>query len=116
VSASGDEEAAAASLAAGFQRAGALSALATSDRLSATIGGKSVVVFRIAGKLVATQGLCPHLGGPICDADIDGDTLSCAWHGYNFSLKTGACEDDPDLNLERYEVRVEGDEILVKIT
>jgi nitrite reductase (NADH) small subunit len=60
--------------------------------------------------------LCPHLGGPICDADIDGDTLSCAWHGYNFSLQTGACEDDPDLNLQRYEVRVEGDEILVKIS
>jgi len=111
----GDEAAGAPCPAGGFQRAGALSALATSDRLSATIGGKSVVVFKIGGKLVATQGLCPHLGGPICDADIDGDTLSCAWHGYNFSLQTGACEDDPDLNLQRYEVRVEGDEILVKV-
>jgi nitrite reductase (NADH) small subunit len=100
----------------GFQRAGALSALANLDRLSAVLDGKSVVVFKIDGKLVATQGLCPHLGGPICDADVQGDTLSCAWHGYNFSLRTGACEDDPDLNLERYEVRVEGDEILVKVT
>jgi nitrite reductase (NADH) small subunit len=115
VNAPGDETPEAPSPAAGFQRAGALSALATTDRLSATIGGKSVVVFKIGGKLVATQGLCPHLGGPICDADIEGDTLSCAWHGYNFSLQTGACEDDPDLNLQRYEVRVEGDEILVKI-
>jgi nitrite reductase (NADH) small subunit len=116
VSASSAEAGSAPSLPLGFQRAGALSALATSGRLSAVIGGKSVVVFKIDGKLVATQGLCPHLGGPICDADVQGDTLSCAWHGYNFSLRTGACEDDPDLTLERYEVRVEGDEILVKVT
>jgi nitrite reductase/ring-hydroxylating ferredoxin subunit len=99
----------------GFCRAGSLSAFATRDRLPAAIDGKRVVLFKLANYIVATPDKCPHAGGPLCDAVLNGETISCAWHGYNFSLRTGNCDDDPDLNLERYEVRVDGDDILVKI-
>jgi nitrite reductase (NADH) small subunit len=99
----------------GFHRAGSLSAFASGDRFSAAVNGKRVVVFKLAGAFVATPAVCPHAGGPLCDAVLDGESLSCAWHGYNFSLRTGECDDDPDLNLDRYEVRIDGDDVLVKI-
>jgi nitrite reductase (NADH) small subunit len=99
----------------GFHRAGSLSEFASSDRFSAAVNGKRVVVFKLHGSFVATPAICPHAGGPLCDAVLDGQSLSCAWHGYNFSLLTGECDDDPDLSLDRYEVRIEGDDVLVKI-
>jgi nitrite reductase/ring-hydroxylating ferredoxin subunit len=99
----------------GFHRAGSLSAFAASDRLSAAVNGTSIVVFKLADTFVATPAICPHAGGPLCDAVLEGKSLSCAWHGYNFSLQTGECDDDPDLSLERYEVRIDGDDVLVKI-
>jgi nitrite reductase/ring-hydroxylating ferredoxin subunit len=99
----------------GFHRAGSLSAFSASDRLAAAVNGTHVVVFKLAGSFVATPAICPHAGGPLCDATIEGESLSCAWHGYNFSLRTGECDDDPDLHMERYEVRIEGDDVLVKV-
>jgi nitrite reductase (NADH) small subunit len=99
----------------GFHRAGSLSAFADSDRFSAAVNGKAVVVFKLAGSFIATPAICPHAGGPLCDAVLDGESLSCAWHGYNFSLRSGECDDDPDLNLDRYEVRIDGDDVLVKV-
>ena len=98
-----------------FYRAGSLSAFSTNDRFSTAVNGKRVVVFKLAGTYVATPAICPHAGGPLCDAVIDGDSLSCAWHGYNFSLRSGECDDDPDLKLDRYEVRIDGDDVLVKL-
>ena len=30
-------------------------------------------------------------GNPLCEAEILGDTLTCAYHGWKFDLGTGAC-------------------------
>ena len=41
--------------------------------------------------LITHPTICPHLLGPLTDADISGGTLRCPWHGYKFDLETGAC-------------------------
>ncbi len=34
--------------------------------------------------------VCPHLGGPLDDADVDADgTVTCPWHGFRFDVRTG---------------------------
>jgi nitrite reductase (NADH) small subunit len=96
-----------------FQRVGSLDTLRGSGPFAATVAGQRIAVFNIDGTVIATQGRCPHAKGPIHEAQILGDTLTCPWHGYCFSLSTGACEDDPALTLVRYEVRLEGDNIMV---
>ena len=80
-----------------------------------TVAGREIGIFNLDGAYFALANRCPHAGGPLCDATIEGESLSCAWHGYNFSLRTGECDDDPDLHMERYEVRIEGDDVLVKV-
>jgi nitrite reductase (NADH) small subunit len=39
--------------------------------------------------------------------------LTCPWHGWTFDLRTGTCDEDPDLTLELYPVRIDGDDIVV---
>ena len=98
-----------------FRRLGSVAELRAQDRLIATVGEQAVVVFDVRGSLVAIPAECPHAGGPICHGERTGTSLSCPWHGYNFDLQTGACEDDEALSLQRYEVRIEGDDILVRL-
>jgi nitrite reductase (NADH) small subunit len=100
---------------AGFRRVGSAAQLRVGERLLATVDGQDLVIFRLADGVVAIPAACPHNGGPICDGDLTGSTVSCPWHGYNFDLRTGACEDDEDLSLERFEVRIAGDDILIKV-
>lgn len=99
----------------GFHRVGSAAELREGQRLLATVAGRSLVVFRLADSLVAIPAECPHNGGPICDGDLAGSVVSCPWHGYNFDLLTGLCEDDEELSLERFEVRITGDDIWVKL-
>jgi nitrite reductase (NADH) small subunit len=98
-----------------FQRAGSLSSLHDNGAFAAIVAGRCVAVFKVGGSVVATQGRCPHARGPIHEGEIVGEMLTCPWHGYTFSLRTGSCDDDPSLSLERYEVRVAGDDILVRV-
>jgi nitrite reductase (NADH) small subunit len=100
---------------AGFRRAGSAAELRVGERLLVTVDGQDLVVFRLADGVAAIPAACPHNGGPICDGELTGSTVSCPWHGYNFDLRTGACEDDEDLSLERFEVRIAGDDILIKV-
>ncbi len=75
------------------------------------IGETTVGVFRVGGKLFAYENTCPHMGGPVCQGlvipavrevvderqvslgyrfDESEMRIVCPWHGYEFSIETGA--------------------------
>jgi nitrite reductase/ring-hydroxylating ferredoxin subunit len=60
-----------------------------------------VVVNRYQGEWVVYPAECPHMLGPLEDADIEDDgTIMCPWHGYRFDAKTGAGVSDHGLCLK----------------
>lgn len=98
-----------------MQRIGSVSSLRERGALSVKVDGKLLAVFLVGDEVVATDGKCPHAGGPLFQGDLQGDRLSCPWHGWNYSLRTGACEEDPSITLPFYAVRVEGDDLFVEL-
>lgn len=100
---------------AAFHRVGSVAALRGGQPLEASVDGKLVAVFAVGDGFVATQGICPHATGPLHEGEVEGRVLTCPWHGWQFDLDSGVCEEDPCLKLERYEVRIEGDDILVRV-
>ena len=47
---------------------------------------------RLVGQALLTHPtICPHLLGPLLDADVAQGRLRCPWHGYEFDLESGAC-------------------------
>ena len=38
---------------------------------------------------------CGHLGGPLTEGKLDGDTVVCPWHGSRFDLSSGAVVEGP---------------------
>jgi len=49
----------------------------------------SFAIFSLGGRLVAVQSFCPHMQGPLFQGTLAGDSLTCPWHEWRFSLATG---------------------------
>lgn len=87
--------------------------LSETTPLAVETGTESIALFLVDGEVVATAGKCPHAGGPLHKGRVCEGKLSCPWHGWTYDLATGECEESDEIRLDRYEVRVEGDDILV---
>lgn len=84
--------------------------------LALTLAGKPVALFRIAdGEVVATEGACPHRGGPLGEGLLEGCRLTCPWHAWSFDLRTGESITHPGTVLLRYPARIAGGEVLVEV-
>ena len=53
------------------------------------LGGKSFRLVESEGTLLAHAALCPHMLGPLDEAEIVDGAVTCPWHGYVFDIKTG---------------------------
>lgn len=95
------------------EKVGTLSQLRENGPLKAKVADKRMLVFLADDKPVATQARCPHAHGPLHEGELCGAVLICPWHGWSFDLKSGVCEEDPDLALELFAVTVEGEDIYV---
>jgi nitrite reductase/ring-hydroxylating ferredoxin subunit len=50
---------------------------------------------------------CPHRGAPLDEGTVEGEIVTCPWHGSRFSLIDGTLEGGPaPTPLRCYEVRV----------
>lgn len=76
--------------------------------------GKQIALFNVAGKFYAIDNACKHRGGPLGEGEVDGKTVVCPWHGWEYDVTSGANLDDPSVKLGCYPVRVEGDDVLVE--
>lgn len=59
------------------------------------IGNNPILFAKAAGKLCAFDDRCPHKGFPLHKGSLDGHTLTCAYHGGKFDIRSGACLKHP---------------------
>ena len=69
--------------------------------------GTELALYRIGGEFHAIENFCPHKGAPLADGALRGHTVRCDWHGWLFDVRTGACLNRPNGDVESYEVIVE---------
>ncbi len=79
------------------------------------VEGLSIGIFHHADGWFAVQNSCVHQGGPVATGPLEGDILSCPWHGFQYNLRTGACLTDVTAKLERYPITVEGGVIYLDV-
>jgi nitrite reductase (NADH) small subunit len=96
-------------------RVASLAAIQTGESILANAGEHEVALFMCQGRVVATQGQCPHAEGPLHEGEVEGTVLTCPWHGWTFDLETGECGESEEMNLQRYPVRIDGDDVIVTL-
>ncbi|MEE8241636.1 MAG: Rieske 2Fe-2S domain-containing protein [Nitrospirales bacterium] len=79
----------------------------------AEVNGQAIAVFNVDGTYCAVDNTCIHRGGPLGEGELEGDTVTCPWHGWQYNVKTGACINNPSATLKSYEVKVEGTDVKV---
>ena len=96
-----------------------------------TIEDMSIGIFQIDDQYHALLNVCPHRGGSLCEGPqcgtgvSDGDfrihygraneLVRCAWHGWEFDIRTGQALADPRMRARTFEVSVEGDDLYVHL-
>ena len=83
---------------------------------SIEINGKPLARFNVDGGFYAINDVCGHRGGPLGEGELDGKTVICPWHGWRYNVTTGENELVPDLPTEKYDVTVDGEDILVDLS
>ena len=78
-------------------------------------GNAELLVCNAFGSYYAISPICPHEDGPLQEGSLVGETVTCPVHGYDFSVRTGECEFDPELCVATYPVKVEGSDLYVEL-
>jgi nitrite reductase/ring-hydroxylating ferredoxin subunit/uncharacterized membrane protein len=79
------------------------------------VDGTPVLLLRRGDRIQAIGATCPHLGGPLDEGTIEGDTVTCPWHGSVFSLDDGSLIHGPAMMpVAAYEVRVEDGRVAIR--
>ena len=77
--------------------------------------GKQIALFNAGGKFYAIDNTCKHRGGPLGEGELDGTTVICPWHGWEYDITTGGNLDDPNVKLGCYPVKIEGPDVMVEL-
>lgn len=74
-----------------------------------TVNAKPYALFRVGGVVYCIDNRCTHVGGPLCEGELEGPTVTCPWHGSRFDVRTGQVVGPPARSPVRsYPVTVDG--------
>ena len=77
--------------------------------------GKSIAVANVGGNYYAFEDSCPHMSARLSNGSIEGNVLTCPEHSAKFDVTTGKSLSTQNGPLITYEVKVEGEDVLVKL-
>ncbi|KIC36407.1 2Fe-2S ferredoxin [Ruegeria sp. ANG-R] len=96
-----------------------------------TVSNMPIGVFKLDDGYHALLNICPHKGaalceGPICGTtretgttefiyDRPGEIVRCAWHGWEFDIRSGEFLVDSSIKTRRFDVSVEGNDLFVHL-
>ncbi len=63
------------------------------------VGGRPFRLLELEGELFAHSAICPHRLGPLDAGQVEGRTVRCPWHGYEYDVATGRSCDGKKLRL-----------------
>src|SRR5215470_16068892 len=100
---------------AGWQRVAAADAVAEGEMMRVAADGRAVALYRVDGRIYATDDTCTHAQACLSDGYLDGETVECPLHQARFHVPTGRVLAPPaTVGLAVYAVRVEGGRIWLR--
>jgi nitrite reductase/ring-hydroxylating ferredoxin subunit/uncharacterized membrane protein len=78
-------------------------------------GNDSVLVVGQGNRIRAIGNRCSHRGGPLSEGEVEGDCVTCPWHGSRFNLDRGEVLAGPaTVGQPVYETRVQAGQVQVR--
>jgi nitrite reductase/ring-hydroxylating ferredoxin subunit/multimeric flavodoxin WrbA len=81
------------------------------------VGVHKVALFHFNNEISAIANACLHKAGPLglglVENKYDGTYVTCPWHGWEYNIKTGGAPPGYEDQQAVYEVKVEGNDVLL---
>ena len=83
----------------------------------ARLGGKTIIITRSRGSLVAFSSVCPHAAADLREGRLARGQIKCPDHSYTFDVRTGRATwpEGEGCRLFKYTLKIAGEEIMVRI-
>ena len=98
-----------------YVKVASVSQVAPGTGMVATVNDKEVAIFNVDGTFYAMDNTCKHRGGPLGEGELEGDTVTCPWHAWQYNVKSGNCLTKEGIKMDCYEVRVEGEDVQIAL-
>ena len=79
------------------------------------VEGRRLAIFNVDGSYYAIDDVCQHQGGPLGEGELNGKIVTCPWHGWEYDVTNGINTFDTELKQEQFQVKVDGNDILVAL-
>jgi 3-phenylpropionate/trans-cinnamate dioxygenase ferredoxin subunit len=80
------------------------------------VNDKAIAIFNIDNQLFAIEDCCTHQGLPLSDGYVEGNQITCPFHGAQFCLKTGDALSPPAFEkLNTFETRIKDNLIQINL-
>ena len=97
-----------------FVKVAAVSEIPPGDMKMVEVGAEQVLLVNLEGTIHACDDVCTHSYASLSEGDLDGAEICCPLHGALFNVATGEAITPPaEEALRVFQVRIEGDDILV---
>lgn len=84
--------------------------------LALPLAGKEIALFSVDDQVYATDAMCTHGEGRLCDGFLEGHEIECPLHQGRFDLRTGQALCAPlTENLRTYPVKIEAGRVFVAL-
>src|SRR5260370_8128121 len=100
-----------------FIKVAELSDIEEGELMEVEVAGEPICLAKASGIICAFTGTCTHIGGPLSEGELDGDVLTCPWHGAQFNVHTGkVLRGPPRPDIQTNPLPLQGKDILVPLT
>ncbi len=98
-----------------FVKVASISELGPGSCKTVDVNGKAVALFNVNGAVYALDNTCLHRGGPLGEGMLEGDVVTCPWHGWQYKVPSGENLMNSAVKVASYPVEVEGNDIKVAV-
>ncbi len=86
------------------------------ELMAVEVDGEPVCLAKVDGCIYAFTDNCTHISGPLNEGELDGEVLTCPWHGAQFNVTTGKVLRGPARqDIATYPVKVEDNAVFVSL-
>jgi nitrite reductase/ring-hydroxylating ferredoxin subunit len=77
------------------------------------VDGMEILIANVEGKFYAVSDRCPHLHAKVSEGTLNKSIVTCPRHLSSFDVTTGKVISGTRSNLPSYDVKVQGDNLLI---
>lgn len=92
-----------------------VTALAPESARVVRANGLELALIHSSDGIIAMDNACPHSGGALGEGRVQGQTITCPLHGWQFDIRSGKCLSEKQAAQRLYATKIAEDQVWVEV-